>query len=141
MKALAQLLADAVHGAVLVEDEQWRHLAIAQWGEGVGAVPATFAPHHEAAGTADGLVRARIDDSVAALCAPMPGGASDSGGVAGYVTLFVRGKVPSHAPAALRVVAGAAGVECMRRGSGRTRLAACPLRLATLGTSPQCCAF
>ncbi len=121
LKALAQLLADAVHGAVLVEDEQWRHLAMAQWGDGVGAVPATFAPHHDAAGSADGLVRAKIDDVVAALCAPMPGGAPDTGGVGGYVTLFVRGKVPSHAPAALRVVAGAAGVECMRRGSGRSQ--------------------
>ena len=121
LKALAQLLADAVHGAVLVEDDQWRHLAIAEFGDGVGAVPATFAPHHDAAGAADGLVRAKIDEATAALCAPMPGGSPDTGGVAGYVTLFVRGKVPSHAGAALRVVAGAAGVECMRRGSGRTQ--------------------
>jgi len=121
LKALAQLLADAVHAAVLVEDEQWRHLAIAEWGDGVGPLPASFAAHHDAAGSADGIVRAKIDDAVAALCAPMPGGTPDTGGVAGYVTLFVRGKMPSHAAAALRVVAAAAGVECMRRGSGRTQ--------------------
>jgi len=121
LKALAQLLADAVHGSVLVEDEQWRHLAIAQFGDGDGALPATFAPHHDRAGAADGLVRAKLDDSVTALCAPMPGGTSDTGGAAGYVTLFVRGKMPSYAGPALRVVAGAAGVECMRRGSGRTQ--------------------
>lgn len=121
LKALAQLLADAVHAAVLVEDEQWRHLAIAECGDGVGSLPASFATHHAAAGAADGLVRTKIGDAVAALCAPMPGGAPDTGGVAGYVTLFVRGKMPTHAEAALRVIAAAAGVECMRRGSGRTQ--------------------
>src|SRR5450755_4243304 len=97
LKALAQLLADAVHGSVLVEDEQWRHLAIAQFGDADGAMPATFAPHHDRAGAADGLVRAKIDESVFALCAPMPGGSQDTSGAAGYVTLFVRGKVPGHA--------------------------------------------
>jgi hypothetical protein len=121
LKALAQLLADAVDGAVLIEDDQWRHLSAAQCRGGVGPLPPTFAPHHGSAAPADGLVRAKIGDSVAALCAPMPGGAPDTAGVAGYVTLFVRGKAPSHASAALRVVAGAAGIECVRRGSGRTQ--------------------
>jgi hypothetical protein len=119
LKALAQLLADATEGAVLIEDDQWRHLAAAECRGGLGAVPVSFATHHGDQPGRDGLVRAKVNDSISALCAPMPGGATE--GNAGHVTLFLNGKAPSHAAAALRVVAGAAGVECVRRGSGRAQ--------------------
>ena len=119
LKALAQLLADAAEGAVLIEDDQWRHLAAAVCRGGLGPLPPSFAPHFADSPGRDGLVRARISDSISAICAAMPGGAAD--GNAGHVTLFLNGKAPGHAAAALRVVAGAAGVECVRRGSGRAQ--------------------
>ena len=50
----------------------------------------------------------------------MPG-APDSDGVAGYVTVFVAGKPASAVSAALRVIAGAAGVERVRRGAGKSQ--------------------
>ncbi len=119
LKALAQLLADAAEGAVLIEDDQWRHLAAAESRSGLGPLPASFAPHHTEQRGRDGIVRAKISDAISALCAPMPGGAAE--GNSGHVTLFLNGKAPGHASAALRVVAGAAGVECVRRGSGRAQ--------------------
>jgi hypothetical protein len=122
VKALAQLLADAAEGAVLVEDDQWRHLALAEWrGGGVGPLPSSFAPFHRAPAPGDGRVaRAKIDDRLAALCAQMPS-AIEGDGSPGYVTLFVRGKSAQALSAALRVVASAAGVECLRRGAGRSQ--------------------
>jgi hypothetical protein len=121
LKALAQLLADAASGAVLVEDDQWRHLALAECAEGVGVVPPSFAPFFAGRAADDGdVARAKIDDGLGAICAAMPGGA-DGEGLSGYVTLFVRGKPPGPLSAALRVVASAAGVECVRRGAGRSQ--------------------
>ena len=124
IKALAQLLADAVDGAVLMEDEQWRHLALAEGAGATGALPASFAPYFNGAPIAQGadgsVARAKIDDRITAFCAPMPG-APDADGVAGYVTVFVAGKPASAVSAALRVVAGAAGVERVRRGAGKSQ--------------------
>jgi len=124
IKALAQLLADAVDGAVLMEDEQWRHLALAEGAGATGALPASFAPYFNGAPTAQGtdgaIARAKIDDRITAFCAPMAG-APDADGVAGYVTVFVAGKPASAVSAALRVVAGAAGVERVRRGAGKSQ--------------------
>lgn len=121
LKALAQLLADEASGAVLVEDDQWRHLALAECRDSLGALPPSFAPFYSASAQTDGSVaRARIADDVAALCVAMPGG-SDGDSVAGYVTLFVRGKAAPHLGAALRIVASAAGIECVRRGAGRSQ--------------------
>lgn len=123
VKALAQLLADAVDGAVLVEDEEWRHLALAEGPSAAGPLPPSFAPYHHAmpasAESADGRIeRAKIDERITAYCAPMPG-TPDADGVAGYVTVFVAGKPSSAVAAALRVVAGAAGIERVRRGAGK----------------------
>lgn len=124
IKALAQLLADAVEGAVLVEDEQWRHLALAEGPAATGSLPTSFAPYLNGAPIAEGadgaIARAKIDDRITAFCAPMPG-APDSDGVAGYVTIFVAGKPASAVSAALRVIAGAAGVERVRRGAGKSQ--------------------
>lgn len=121
LKALAQLLADAFGGAVLVEDDQWRHLALAQAAGSSGALPPSFAPHYAQPAPEDnGVARATPAPNLHALCAPMPGASSEADGVAGYVTLFVRGKTAPKAAAALRVIASAAGVESIRRGAGRT---------------------
>lgn len=121
LKALAQLLADAADGVVLIEDDQWRHLTMAERRGGLGAVPPSFAPFLTQPSGDDGdVARARIDDQLFALCAPMPAG-PDSDGIAGYVTLFVRGKAAPGLAAPLRVVASAAGVECLRRGAGRSQ--------------------
>lgn len=117
LKALAQLLADAFGGAVLVEDDRWRHVALAQARGSGGTLPPSFAPFYDA--PKDGAVaRAMVSPNLHALCATMPDASTN--GAAGYVTLFVRGKVPPHAAAALRLIAAAAGVECNRRGAGRT---------------------
>lgn len=124
VKALAQLLADAVEGSVLVEDEQWRHIALAEGAGAIGTLPPSFAPYHNGApASADAeaqIERAKIDERVTAYCAAMPG-APDAEGVAGYVTVFVTGKSASAVAAALRVVAGAAGVERVRRGAGKSQ--------------------
>ena len=120
LKALAQLLADAADGAVLVEDDQWRHLALAECRGGIGQLPPSFAPYHTQPIAGDGRVaRAKLGADLSAFCAAMPAGEGD--GVAGYVTLFVRGRSVPALPAALRVVASAAGVECVRRGAGRSQ--------------------
>jgi len=124
IKALAQLLAEAVEGGVLVEDEQWRHLALAEGPSAAGSLPTSFAPYLNGAPLSDGadstIARAKIDDRITSFCAPMPG-APDSDGVAGYVTVFVAGKPASAVSAALRVIAGAAGVERVRRGAGKSQ--------------------
>ena len=65
LKALAQLLADAAEGAVLVEDDQWRHLALAECRPGVGTIPSSFAAYYvrRTAGESDGRVaRAKVDE-------------------------------------------------------------------------------
>ncbi len=121
LKALAQLLADAVGGAVLVEDDRWRHLALAQTPDGPSGVPASFAPFYAAPSAEDGRVsRAKLGDRLHAFCASVAG-PPDSGGVAGYLTLFSTGKPAPSAVAALRVIASAVAVECLRRGAGRSQ--------------------
>ena len=121
LRALAQLLADAAEGAVLVEDDQWRHLALAECRGGVGTLPPSFAPYHHVEKSDDGEVaRAKVGEQLQGLCAAMPAGA-DSEGVAGYVTLFVRAKPVAGLAAPLRIVASAAGIECVRRGAGRSQ--------------------
>jgi len=123
LKALAQMLADELRGAVLVEDDQWRHLAFADSRGAKAAagrgVPTSFATFYRKPKAADGHVsRAAVSESLHALCAPMPGGFTGNGEPAGYVTLFVRAKPAAHAAVALRIVASAASVECLRRGAG-----------------------
>jgi sugar diacid utilization regulator len=121
LKALAQLLADATKGAVLVEDEQWRHLALAESEAGVGPLPPSFSPFYLAArksGENGAVVRCPISGSLHALCAQMPGhGEADA--AAGYVTLFLRGASRADAAPALRITASAAALEHARRGAGR----------------------
>lgn len=124
MKALAQLLADATQGAVLIEDDQWRHLALAEPRDGIGPLPPSFSPFYRGAqsrgGSNGSLVRMAISESLHALCVQMPGlGETDLG--AGYVTLFLRGKTKPDVSAALRIAASAASVEYLRRGAGRTQ--------------------
>ena len=120
-KALAQLLADASRGCVLVEDDQWRHLALAT-SDGVAArFPPSIEPFLSKKPVADGNVaRAKIDDETAALCAAM-GGGPDGDGIAGYVTLFVGIKAAPACANAVRIVASALAVECLRRGAGRSQ--------------------
>lgn len=121
LRALAQLLADEMHGAVLIEDDQWRHVALAEARGGVGPLPPSFAPFYsEARKTGDNgqVAKTAISETLHAMCVQMPGlGDSEPG--PGYVTLFVRGKSRGDATAALRVAASAAAVEYARRGAGR----------------------
>lgn len=121
LKALAQLLADAAQGAVLVEDEQWRHLALAERRGGVGKVPPTFATHFNAGGRSNGVVRVSLSPTLHAACAAMPG-PGDGESPPGYVTLFTRTKSGQPLAAALRIVASAASIECLRRGAGRSHV-------------------
>ncbi len=121
LKALAQLLADTTHGAVLVEDDQWRHIALVESRGGVGSLPPSFAPFFAEAQRdqrSNGVARATIASGVHALCAPMPGQSDSNGGV-GYVTLFLRAKASHDAVTLLRIVASAAAIESLRRGSSR----------------------
>src|ERR1700680_3165812 len=75
LKALAQLLADAAQGAVLIEDDQWRHLALAQGRGGVGKVPPSFAQWFKTEKGANGRVaRVSLDAGLHAVCAPMAAG-------------------------------------------------------------------
>jgi len=120
LKAIAQVLADAVHGAVLIEDDQWRHLALAEPKGGVGPLPPSFSTFYVEAGKGGNgvIVRSTISESLHALCAQMPG-QSDADAGPGYVTLFLRGKMRTDAAPALRIAASAAAVEYSRRGAGR----------------------
>jgi hypothetical protein len=119
LKALAQALADAAHGAVLIEDDQWRNLAVAQ-SRGTGTVPASFAQWYKPAkGTNGRTARATLDQGLHALCAPLPSAGGDGNGPAGYVTLFSRSKPAALAAAAVRLVASTASIELARRGAGR----------------------
>jgi hypothetical protein len=121
LRALAQLLADCVQGAVLIEDDQWRHLALAEPRESLGPLPPSFAPFFREQGKRgeNGVViRAAISDSLHALCVQMPT-VSEADLSPGYVTLFTRGKSRTDASPALRVAASAAAVEYARRGAGR----------------------
>ena len=121
LKALAQLLADHTGGTVLLEDERWRHLALAESDTGPKGVPASFAPFYNGASGDDArATRAKIGEGLVAFCAALPG-TPDSDGVAGYLTLFASGKPPAAASAAVRVIASAAAVECLRRGAGRAQ--------------------
>jgi DNA-binding PucR family transcriptional regulator len=121
LRALAQMLADASHGAVLIEDDQWRHLALAEPKGGVGPLPPSFSSFYlQSRKRAENgaVVRSAISPSLHALCVQMPG-LSDSELAPGFVTLFLRGKTHSDAAPALRVVASAAAIEYARRGAGR----------------------
>jgi DNA-binding PucR family transcriptional regulator len=121
IKAIAQALADATQGAVLIEDDQWRHLALAEPKGAVGPLPPSFSTFYLEAGkrVENGtVVRSTISDSLHALCVQMPG-QSDADAGPGYVTLFLRGKTRADAAPALRIVASAAAIEYMRRGAGR----------------------
>ena len=121
LKAIAQLLADATQGAVLIEDDQWRHLALAQGRHGIGPLPPSFSTFYRESskGAANGSVlRAAISESLHAWCVQMPGH-SDADSGPGYVTLFVRGRARADAAPALRIAASAAAIEYARRGAGR----------------------
>ena len=121
LRALAQMLADEMQGAVLIEDDQWRHLALAESQAGIGPLPPSFAPFYREARrrSQNGLVvKASISESLQALCVQMPGAADGDDGL-GYVTLFLRGKARSDVTAAVRIAASAAAVEFARRGASR----------------------
>lgn len=122
LKALAQLLADATAAAVLIEDDQWRHVALAEPRGGIGPLPPSFSPFFREAGSSarsnGTVVRAQISESLHALCAQMPV-QSDGESALGYVTIFFRGRPGFDAAPALRVTASAAAVELLRRGSSR----------------------
>ncbi|MBV8172240.1 MAG: helix-turn-helix domain-containing protein [Candidatus Eremiobacteraeota bacterium] len=118
LKALAQALADAAHGAVLIEDDQWRHLAAAQ-ARGSGRVPASFAPWYKPAASVNGRLARATVEGLHALCAPLPVSGGNGESVPGYVTLFERAKPSTLAAAAVRIIASAAGIELARRSGGR----------------------
>jgi DNA-binding PucR family transcriptional regulator len=118
LRALAQMLADEMHGAVLIEDDQWRHLALAEAGD-IGPLPPSFAPFYRESRQRDnGAISAAISETLHALCVHMPG-TGDLDSSPGYLTLFIRGKMRTAVVPALRVVASAAAVEFARRGAGR----------------------
>jgi hypothetical protein len=124
LRALAQLLADEMQGAVLIEDEGWRHLAFAHSKRQLGSLPPSFAPYYRQAGrhAGDGtVVRAALSGSLHAVCAAMPSPGGDGDSTGGYVTLFVAGKPPPRAILATRIAAGAAAIEHARRGAGRAQ--------------------
>ena len=122
LKALAQALADAAGGAVLIEDDQWRHLALAQSRKPLSNLPPTFAQWYKPAGGTDGrIARITIDAALHAACAPITAG-GDRESAPGYVTLFLRAKPAQALIAALRIIAGAAGIELARRGAGRAHV-------------------
>jgi hypothetical protein len=119
LKALAQALADAANGSVLIEDDQWRHLALAQSRKPLTNIPPTFARWYKPATSANGRVaRASVDPALHAACVPITAG-GDRENAPGYVTLFVRAKPAQALIAALRIIAGASGIELARRGAGR----------------------
>jgi hypothetical protein len=120
LKALAQALADATRGAVLIEDDQWRHLALAQ-SKGSGTVPPSFAQWYKPSKSGNGVIEpATKIPGLHPMCAPM-GAAGNGEGPAGYVTLFLRAKPSTLTAAALRVVTSAAGIELSRRGAGKSQ--------------------
>ena len=117
LRALAQLLADTTQGAVLIEDDQWRHLALAEPRGGLGPLPPSFSPFFREAGVrgsaSNGITRAQISDALLALCAQMPG-QSDADNAPGYVDALPAGQAqPRYRP-------GAAG----GRQRGRHRMSA-----------------
>ncbi len=121
LKAIAQVLVEATGGAVLIEDEQWRHLALVEPKNGVGPLPPSFSTFYLEAGRGarnGAVVRSAISSSLHALCVAMIG-PSEAETNSGYVTLFVRGKTHADLAPAVRIVASAAAMECVRRGAGR----------------------
>jgi PucR-like helix-turn-helix protein/diguanylate cyclase with GGDEF domain len=124
LKALAQTLADLSHGAVLIEDEQWRHVALAQ-SKGIGTTPPSFAQWYQRPRASNNKVPAikiggqGVGPGLYAACVAMPAAGSNGEGALGYVTLFLRAKPSPLAGAALRILASAAGIELARRGAGR----------------------
>jgi sugar diacid utilization regulator len=123
LKALAQLLADIAHGVVLIEDDQWRHLALAQARGSFGKVPPSFAQWYQSNKAANGrIARASLDAGLHAVCAPMPAPGGDTDSPPGYVTLFARSRPTAPLAAAVRIVSSAAGIEMMRRGAGRSHV-------------------
>jgi hypothetical protein len=120
VRAIAKLLAQRSGGAVLVEDEQWRHVASAEAARGVGPLPPSFSSFYREprGGTRNGIVvHAAISGSLHGLCIAIPSGEGET--CAGYITLFVRGKNKGDFSPALRIVASAAALESLRRGAGR----------------------
>ena len=123
LKALAQLLADSAHGAVLIEDDQWRHLALAQTRGSLAKVPPSFEQWYRSDKAPNGRVaRASLDAGLHAVCAPMPGPGGDADSPPGYVTLFAKSRPTAPLAAAVRIVSSAAGIEMMRRGAGRSHV-------------------
>jgi hypothetical protein len=123
LKALAQLLADSAHGSVLIEDDQWRHLALAQARGSAGKIPPSFAQWYANDRNANGRVaRASLDGGLHAVCAPMPAPGGDADNTPGYVTLFAKTRPTAPLAAAVRIVSSAAGIEMMRRGAGRSHV-------------------
>jgi DNA-binding PucR family transcriptional regulator len=121
LRALAQMLAEELHGAVLIEDDQWRHLALAEGKGDLGPLPPSFAPFYRNARAHKpngAVVRVSISDSLHAVCVQMPGSGDGEFGP-GYVTFFARQKQRADATPALRILASAAAVEYARRASGR----------------------
>lgn len=118
VKALAKLLADALGCAVLVEDERWRHVAAASAAKGGVGTPGSFAEHFPKHAVDGRVVRATVGDASALSMAVTPGMAETA---AGYVSAFFVRKPPAHAAAALRIVAGALGVDLSRRDAGGQR--------------------
>jgi sugar diacid utilization regulator len=117
-KALATHLATALDGAVLVEDGEWRHVALA--GAGARAIPPSSRELIAGATpSADGVVRL-----------PSPGGASDGiaarirGGEAplGWLSIFPNGASLDSKVGAIRLAAAAIAVELSRdAGGGKNR--------------------
>ncbi len=123
LKALAQMLADATKGAVLVEDEQWRHLALAEPGRRrrrAAAILRALLPQG-----AQGVARtapwcAARSPVRCTRCARTCRATGESDAPCGYVTLFVRGASRADASPALRIVASAAAIEaCASRQRAR----------------------
>jgi hypothetical protein len=123
LKALAQLLADCGQGAVLIEDGQWRHLALAQARGSLGKVPPSFQQWYRGDTTTNGrIARAILDAGMHAVCAPMAAPVGDTDNPPGYVTLFAKARPAAPLAAAVRIVSSAAGIEMMRRGAGRSHV-------------------
>ena len=116
-KALAAHLATLLDGAVLVEDAEWRHIALV--GTGARSVPPSAREAIASAAARDGVVSlATPGDTVGGYAVRIRGGDA----MLGWLSVFPAATPPAGRLGALRLCAAAIGVELSRdTGGARNR--------------------
>ncbi len=116
-KALAAHLAILLDGAVLVEDAEWRHVALA--GTGSRSVPPSARDAVAAATAREGIVTLQTPgDTVGGYAVRIRGGDA----MLGWLSVFPAATPPAGRLGALRLTAAAIGVELSRdTGGARNR--------------------